>query len=424
MSGSYRRVDRDQQFLMPPDMTEWLAPGHLVWFILDVVEQLDTGVLHRRHPQAGPGRSAYDPNMVLALLLYSYAVGERSSRRIERLCGDHVAFRVLCAQDAPDHTTLARFRARHEEFFADLFTQVLVLCARAGMGRVGVVSIDGTKIAANASLDANRSEENLRAQVKRILDEAAAVDSAEDEEFGDARGDELPAPFADRSGGKERIRKALEQIEKQRRDEDELTEAAPAKAREYLRRVEDGQPSPGVVPRGVDPERAATARLARARRRQAAATDRRRCHEAAKDVEKAQADLAVLGSDAPGGGPAPAAERSPNPRQDNQTAQRAPTASAQANTTDPESRIMKTRHGWVQGFNAQIAVSDDHLILAKELTQERADARCFESMMTAAVAAADVVLAQQPVPDGQDRPGGIGVILADAGYLSNENLTS
>src|SRR5262245_21096427 len=152
---------------MPPDMAEWLPPEHLVWFVLATVEQLDTRVFHRRHPQAGPGRRAYDPDMLLGLLLYAYAVGQRSSRRIEALCSDHVAFRVLCAQDAPDHTTIARFRSVHEDAFADLFTQVLVLCAQAGMGRVGTVAVDGTKIAADASDGATRCEASLRAEAQQ-----------------------------------------------------------------------------------------------------------------------------------------------------------------------------------------------------------------------------------------------------------------
>jgi transposase len=104
VARSYRRVDREQQFLLPVNMADWLPEDHLVWFVLDVVEELDTSGFHARHPVAGPGRAAYDPDMLLALLVYAYAVGERSSRRIERLCHDHVAFRVLCAQDAPDHT--------------------------------------------------------------------------------------------------------------------------------------------------------------------------------------------------------------------------------------------------------------------------------------------------------------------------------
>ena len=131
------------------------------------------------------GRQGIDPDMLLALLIYAYAVGERSSRRIERLCVDHVAFRVVCGQDAPDHTTIARFRAEHQDAFADVFAQVLRLCAAAGMVKVGMVSIDGTKIAANASRAANRSRDGGAAtrhsgSPDEIVAEAARVDAAED----------------------------------------------------------------------------------------------------------------------------------------------------------------------------------------------------------------------------------------------------
>jgi transposase len=155
MARSYRPVVRDQEFLLPPNMADWLAGDHLVWFVLDVVEQLDTSALHASRRTGGVGRAGYDPDMLLALMIYAYATGQRSSRRIEQLCADHVAYRVLCAQDPPDHTTIARFRAAHDDVFTDVFAQVLRLCAQAGMVRVGSIALDGTKIAANASTSAN-----------------------------------------------------------------------------------------------------------------------------------------------------------------------------------------------------------------------------------------------------------------------------
>ena len=165
-------------------MADWLAGDHLVWFVLDVVEQLDTSALHADRRTGGVGRAGYDPDMLLALMIFAYATGQRSSRLIERLCADHVAYRVLCAQDPPDHTTIARFRADHDQAFTDVFAQVLRLCAHAGMVQVGVIAIDGTKIAANASKSANRSQQWVRDQARRIAEaavsEAAAVDVAED----------------------------------------------------------------------------------------------------------------------------------------------------------------------------------------------------------------------------------------------------
>ena len=218
MARSYRPVIRDQEFLLPPNMADWLPEDHLVWFVLDVVEQLDTVRFHASRRTGGVGRQGYDPDMLLALLLYAYAVGERSSRRIERLCADHVAFRVLCGQDAPDHSTIARFRAEHHEGFADLFAQVLRLCAAEGMVKVGVVSIDGTKIAANAAKAANRSRDAVRDQARRIaqdiLADADRVDAAEDAAVA-ARGgsdENLPPGFASRSGRAANIKKALEEL--------------------------------------------------------------------------------------------------------------------------------------------------------------------------------------------------------------------
>lgn len=394
-------------------MSEWLPQGHLAWFLLDVVGQVDTSVFHRRHPRSGPGRRAYDPDMMLALLLYSYAVGQRSSRRIEALCETDVAFRVLCAQDGPDHTTIARFRSVHEDAFADVFAQVLVLCAAAGMGRVGIVSIDGSKIAANASLGANRGEAWLREQATKqaaaIVAEAAAVDAAEDEEFGEGRGDELPREFADRSGRRERIRKALDEIGKQQEQAERDDAADRARVEEYLRRVEAGEAVVGKPPAGADPVRLHRARLARATARLAAAapktaahnTARRHLREAQRDLTAAEA-AAAAGTVDPEGAAARKRRRGGDP---------APVA----NTSDPDSRKMSTRSGgFVQGFNAQLAVTDDHLILATALTQDANDYNAFEPMMKAARAAVDSI----------DQLGEIGTILADAGYLTEQNLTA
>ena len=161
----------------------------------------------------GSGRPAHDPAMMVALLLYGYAVGERSSREIERRCVEDVAFWVIAANRAPDHTTLSRFRQRHAERLAELFVQVLALCAKAGMVRVGTVAVDGTKLAANAGISANRSYEKIRGEVERMLAEADAVDAAEDERFGDARGDELPAEPADPVTRRERLERAQRELE-------------------------------------------------------------------------------------------------------------------------------------------------------------------------------------------------------------------
>jgi transposase len=177
VSCNFVSVDRDQLMLMPPSMTEWLPEDHLVWFVLDVVDEFDLSAFVARYRADGRGGAAYHPAMMVALLVYAYAVGERSSRSIQRRCVEDVAFRVAAANHAPDHATIARFRATHEAALAGLFAQVLVLCTRAGVLRPGLVAIDGTKLAANASKAANRTAEQLAAE---ILAEADAVDAAED----------------------------------------------------------------------------------------------------------------------------------------------------------------------------------------------------------------------------------------------------
>jgi hypothetical protein len=153
--------------------------------------------------------------MMVALLLYAYAVGERSSRQIERRCREDVAFRVICANRVPDHATIARFGVRHEEALAATFTQVLALCGRAGLVSVGMVALDGSLIPGNASPAATRTYAGIRAEVDAILGQAAEADAAEDERLGEARGDELPAPLADRRSRLERLRRCREELERE-----------------------------------------------------------------------------------------------------------------------------------------------------------------------------------------------------------------
>jgi transposase len=184
--------------------------------VLDVVGRLDLSRIERAFARGGVGREAYDPAMLTALLLYGYCVGERSSRGIERACVVDVAFRVVAGQQRPDHTTLARFRAKHAKELADLFSQVLVLCARAGMVRVGTVSIDGSKIAGAASARKNYTKEYLRRLAGRVVEEAGEVDAAEDALYGrESTGDELPAGLAPGADRGRRIQEALARIEEE-----------------------------------------------------------------------------------------------------------------------------------------------------------------------------------------------------------------
>jgi transposase len=202
--------------LLPASLREWLPEGHLAWFVIDAVAAFDLSAFYAAYRVDGRGRPAHDPAMMVALLLYGYAVGERSSRRLERRCVEDVATRVICANRASDHATIARFRRRHETALAELFGEVLALCAESGLVRVGVVAVAGTKVAANAAPQATRDYEQI---AREILAEADAVDAEEDERFGDARGDELPGELATAQGRRGWLREAKRRLDERRAEE-------------------------------------------------------------------------------------------------------------------------------------------------------------------------------------------------------------
>ena len=484
MAYSYKPVDRDQLFLLPPDMREWLPKGHLAWFVLDVVRRLDTSALHTAHPNEGTGRQAYDPEMLLALLLYAYCTGMRSSRSIERLCEVDVAFRVIAANNVPDHTTIARFRQGYDSAAQQLFVGALSLCAQAGLAKVGVVAVDGTKVAANASLKANRTRAQVEAEIAEMFSEADAKDAEEDRLFGDARGDELPEALADphqRAARLDAALRALEAQEAARRAEEEANRAraeaaaraghpgrphasvALAKAEEALtkRQAELEAPPSRLLTRaeealakleaeleaevataeaevGSAMEEAAKAeaakltasgqkrgrppsspggqRVSQAKAKHARAVaraERRRRHARAR-VEKAKQRArfwAEYRRDHAG------AKLEKEKKRSRAMAARQAGAQGQepqANVTDPDSRIMKTQRGWAQGYNAQAAVSQDGLVLVAAVTQDQNDSGQLQPMMAA--------LTENLVAAGIDQ--GVGVVLFDAGYLSEENLAA
>ena len=157
MPQNFIVCDRGQTMLLPPDLTDWVPEDHLVWSILGAVEQMDLTAFYGAYRDNGQGRAAYEPSMMVALLLYAYARGNRSSRGIERACREDVSYKLVCAMRTPDHSTISEFRRRHERALGELFTLVLALCEEAGLVEVGVISIDGTKIRANASRGANRT---------------------------------------------------------------------------------------------------------------------------------------------------------------------------------------------------------------------------------------------------------------------------
>jgi transposase len=214
MAQNFIECDREQELLLPPSLREWLPDDHLAWYVIDAVAAIDLESFYSAYRADGWGRAAFDPQMMVALLLYAYAIGERSARKIERRADD-VAFRVICANRVPDHATIARFRARHEQALSDTFTQVLALCARSGLLSVGLVALDGTLINGNASKSANRSYASIREEVEQILGEAAATDAAEDTKFGDRRGDELPAELGDPRSRRARLKRCKEELERE-----------------------------------------------------------------------------------------------------------------------------------------------------------------------------------------------------------------
>jgi transposase len=256
---NFLACDRDQELLLPPSLRDWLSEDHLAWFVIDAVEELDLGAFHAAYRGDGWGRAAFDPRMMVALLLYAYAVGERSSRQIERRCREDVAFRVITANEVPDHATIARFRARHEQALAGTFLQLLALCAKAGLVSVGVVALDGSLLAGNASPGATRSYSSICEEVERMLAEAAQADAAEDERLGEARGDELPAELADRRSRQERLRRCKEQLEQEQAAEEAAYQANLEWRADW--EAEQGRRLAGRKPTPPDPAALATRKL-------------------------------------------------------------------------------------------------------------------------------------------------------------------
>jgi transposase len=429
MARTYRPVDREQEFLLPPSMVDWLPEEHLVWFVIEAVNRLDTAAFHRRAKLGGVGRRGYDPDMLLTLFVYAMAHGESSSRRIERLCHTDVAFRIICAQDVPDHTVLARFRKNHEAALTDLLTESLVLAAELGMVSLGVVAFDGTKIAGNASREANRSEAHLRRLAEGFVDTLAEADAAEDALFGeDNRGDELPEAVRDRTGRGERIGRALEQVTA-RREAATRAEAEQAdRVRACERAVAEGTKGRGRYPKGAD--RAAMAKL-RWQRERAQAQDRYESWQRARErgeprrgspavppdehyrvrqawaAYQAEAEAAASKS-------TDAADTSGQPSSTGD-----PDRRFTANLTDPDSRLLKTRNGWIQGYNCQTATSDDGFIVSARATTDANDVEQFIPTMN------DVTATAQHLADRTGRDDlTVGTMIGDAGYDSENNLAA
>jgi transposase len=222
MAKRFRDFVWEQEYLLPPSLEDWLPQGHLARFTAEVCGELDLSKIFTAYEGDGRGLSAYHPQMMVRLLMYGYAMGRRSSRQIERATYDDVAFRYLSVNQQPDHDTIAAFRKRHLPALEGLFTQVLGLCRGAGLVKIGVVAIDGTKMMANANPERtvryNELEEAERKLVRRWLEEAEQVDAEEDERYGKGQSpSDLPADMATAEQRLKKIREAKAQLEQEAR---------------------------------------------------------------------------------------------------------------------------------------------------------------------------------------------------------------
>ena len=324
MAQNFIECDREQLLLMSPSLREWLPENHLAWFVIDAVKDMDLSAFYARYRQDGWGRAAYDPAMMVAIVLYAYAKGQRSSRGIERACLEDVAYRVIASNLAPDHVTINRFRAEHADALAGLFGGVLTLCARAGMVKVGTIAVDGTKVHANASREANADFDQI---AREILKEAAEVDAAEDELYGDKRGDELPEHLSTSQGRRGWLREAKRQLDEERAKEAKpIPRSRPARLKEAKRRLQEEL---------------------RVESRANAQYEHYRVH--ARDSRGRR-----LGA-------------SPTPYAPPET------PAGKINLTDPDSRMLKASRGYIQGYNAQAAVNEEQIVIAAEVTVDSPD---------------------------------------------------
>ena len=387
MAFGYMRGDREQLFLLPPSMLDWLEEGHLAYFLIDAVELLDTSAFDDAHPTDGAGRPAYDPEMMLTALIYAYATGMRSSRAIEAACRSDLAFRVICVNLVPHFTTIARFRAEHEEAIKAFFVEVVKLCHRAGLASLGQIAIDGTKIGSDAALDRNRDAAWIRAEIDKILAEASEADATEDAETRPFGSTLVDKPLRRRGDRLARLRAAL----------------AEAEAEESAARAEEAASSKRTA------EEAAAGRKLRGRKPKDphAALARAEADLAATKVKAARAPESEDFATALLQATEALAEAA-------RAAAEAPKAKIVVNITDPESRIMKTQTGWVQGYNVQAAVNADQVVVAYAATQDHNDVGQLVPMIEATEGVADRAGIEEP----------IGLVTADAGYWSEENATA
>lgn len=248
MGYNFISCDREQQFLMPPSLDEWLPKDHLARFVVEMVEVFDLSAFYARRRADGWGRAAYDPKMMVALLIYAYATGSRSSRRIETRLVEDIAFRFIAANESPDHATIARFAKDHEDELAELFDQVLRLAAEVGLIKVGLVALDSTRIKADASPGANHSRDWIRKEVDKIIKEARANDDEEDRRAGPSCDDDIPQELIEPDSRLARLVAA-----KARLDDDAARRQADYEAKLRAREEHKARTGKGMVGRKPKP---------------------------------------------------------------------------------------------------------------------------------------------------------------------------
>ena len=398
MATTFRPYLPDQIFLLPPSLRDWLPEGHLVYFISDVVDRLDLGAFYVRYAGDGRRNAPYHPAMLVKVLIYAYALGVTSSRSIAKRLETDVAFRVLAANNQPSHRTICRFRTRHLSQFVDLFQQVVRVAQAAGLVDFGTLSIDGTKVRANASKRkamsygyVAREQQLLRAELARLVAQAEAEDEAEDLAYGeDGRGDELPSELALPAGRASALDRAIAEVAA----EQAATSQGGATVDDTGAEGEEAS-APVVIREGCTVE----GELALRGRKLAKVSEAKVQLEA----RAAEADKAK--------GRKPGQDRNPKGGRPYKRSYGVPDPKAQYNFTDPESRIMKTsQEGFQQCYNVQVAVDAKHqLIVQTKVSNQASDT----SQLIPMVDAVAQVYGARPT-----------TVLADAGYCSEANLTA
>ena len=381
----FRSWRPDQATLLPPSPHEWLVEDHQVYFLLDLVEELDLSeVLIPAQAKDPRGEKGFDPRMMTMLLLYAYCVGTVSSRKIERACYEDLAFRVLTGNQQPDHSRISDFRRRNLDALKDLFVQILRLCQKAGMVSLGHVALDGTKVKANASKHKAmsyermlRAEKQLAQEINALMRKAEILDAQEDRRYGkDNRGSDLPDELRRRQDRLERIRQARKEME---------AETAAAAARQRQDEADEAKAEADAAKQADAPA--------------AEQTELNKQAEAAAAKSKAAREKAIDAANEAGLEPPNleplAAEAMPR-RGLARKANGTPTSKTQRNFTDPDSHLMKSDGHYIQGYNGQLAVDRDHqVIVAVGVSNQAPDVEHLEPMVqriaTTAGALPDVI---------------------------------